>query len=153
MSSMSYGMPTNNSFHHHNDAMTHHSQHPFERRNMLLNYCNEALNITSSDATRMSRAALYGNNVPDMASFNNMMMASVASRNSVEAAMSAAMTVTPDKTGSSRMHNRKKKTSSKVSEDGDDHNDDEVSLATFAGDDDIFSDFLVENVDDLSGIF
>lgn len=155
MSSMSCGMPTNNSFHHHNDTMTYHSQHPFERRNILLNYCNEALNITSSDATRMSRAALYGNNVPDMASFNNMMMASAACRNSVEA-MSAAMTVTPDKTGSSWMHNNgKKKTSSKVSEDGDKHNndDDEVSLATFAGDDDIFSDFLVENVDDLSRIF
>ena len=95
----------------------------------------------------MSRAALF-NNAPDMASFNNMMMQSAAARSS------AMAPVTPDKAGSLSSRKAVKSTSSKVSEDGDDGKDsDNVSIATFAGDDDIFSDFLDEKVDDLSGIF
>jgi hypothetical protein len=124
--------------------------HPNARRNMLLNYCQEALHITSSDATRMSRAALY-NNVSDMASFNNMMMQSAAAR------CTALAVVTPDKSSSSRIREpMSPAASSKVRDDGGanvDDNDDEVSIATLSGDDDIFSDFLDGRIDDLSGIF
>lgn len=126
--------------------------HPNARRSMLLNYCQEALHIASSDATRMSRAALY-NNAPDMARFNNMMMQSAASR------CTALAAVTPDKSSSSLIRETKTTTttttSSQVSEDGDanNHDDDEASIATLSGDDDIFSDFLDGKVDDLSGIF
>lgn len=152
VSSMSFGMGGGGGSY---DMPPQSQHHPFERRNMILNYCNEALQIASSDATRMSRAALYGH-APDMSSFNNMMMASAAARNSVQA-MTAAASVTPEKTSSlsstiiSSSRIALKSSASKVSEDGDNDKDD-VSIATFA-DDDIFSDFLDERVDDLSGIF
>jgi hypothetical protein len=126
--------------------------HPNARRNMLLNYCQQALHIASSDATRMSRVALF-NNTPDMASFNTMMMQSAAAR------CTALAVVTPDRSSSSQIRQPEPITlSTKVSEDGevdnnDDNDNDHASIATLSDDDDIFSDFLNGKVDDFSGIF
>ncbi|KAG7365805.1 hypothetical protein IV203_028475 [Nitzschia inconspicua] len=109
-------------------------QHPFEQRGRLFNYCNQALNIICTDATLMSRSEIYQNAAG--------MPFTTSCKNAVE-------TVTHDNRSRSFGLNIPM-VSSRVSEDDD---DDEVSIATFAEDDDIFSDFLVENVEELSRIF
>ncbi|KAG7365788.1 hypothetical protein IV203_028458 [Nitzschia inconspicua] len=133
-----------------NNAIPPMPQLPFDRRGMLINYCNEALNITCTDPMLMSGAEIYHPNAADMGTFNNVVVPFTTS------CENAVATITPDK--SSRRFDLKASTaSSKVSEDGDgmekDDDDDEVSIATFAEDDDIFGEFLVENVEELSRIF
>lgn len=108
----------------------------------LLNFCNQALNITSSVNTQMSRAALCGH--PDTARF-------LAFQNSDKSV------VTPEKTrciiNNINIEPAMNASVSNVTDgvkEGD--IDDEVSIATFA-DDDIFNDFLKDRVDDLSVFF
>ncbi|KAG7351684.1 hypothetical protein IV203_007732 [Nitzschia inconspicua] len=130
-----------------NNAIPPMSQLPIDRRGILLNYCNEALNITCTNPKLMSWAEIYHPNAADMGTFNSVVVPFTTS------CENAVATTTPYK--SSRSFDLKASTaSSKVSEDRDgmekDDDDDEVSIATFAEDDDIFSDFLVENVEELS---
>ncbi|KAG7355242.1 hypothetical protein IV203_004598 [Nitzschia inconspicua] len=112
-------------------------QPPLERRKMLSNYCNYALTNTCSDADKnIFNTAV----VPFTASFQNM----------------AAMVMSDNNNGSS-FTREFSKTSSMVSEEGDgmekdDH--DKMPVFTLVEDDHgiIFSNFLVENAEDLSRI-
>ncbi|KAG7351695.1 hypothetical protein IV203_007743 [Nitzschia inconspicua] len=123
-------------------------QHPFEQRG--INYCNQVLNIICTDATlSMSQAEIY-RNAAGVGTFSSAVVPFTTS------CKNAVATVTHE--SSSRSFGVKiTMSSTKVSEDGDgmekDDDDDEVSIATFAEDDDIFSDFLLENLKDLSRIF
>ncbi|KAG7365803.1 hypothetical protein IV203_028473 [Nitzschia inconspicua] len=126
-------------------------QYQFERKGNLFNYCNQALNIICTDTKLMSRAEIYQNE-GGMRTFNNVVTPFTTSYEKEVA------TVTQDNSSSSSFGWKITMASSKVSEDGDgmekddvDDND-EVSIATFAEDDGIFtvSDFLVENVEVLS---
>ncbi|KAG7365891.1 hypothetical protein IV203_028561 [Nitzschia inconspicua] len=129
-------------------------QHQFEQIGNLFNYCNQALNIICTDTKLMSRAEIYQNE-GDMRSFNNVVTPFTTSYEKEVA------TVTQDNSSSSSFGWKITMASSKVSEDGDGmekddvDDDDEVSIATFAEDDGIFtvSDFLVENVEVLSQLF
>ncbi|KAG7351689.1 hypothetical protein IV203_007737 [Nitzschia inconspicua] len=134
-----------------------------ERRNMLINYCNEALKVTCHYPVPISKPGLiqtprnmslfcssrFIQTASDMATSNITMFPSTVSCKKV------VPVATPDMSSSSV---KAYKMSPKVSEKWDgngkyDDNDDEVSIATFDGDDDIFRDYLVENMEDLSRVF
>ncbi|KAG7365795.1 hypothetical protein IV203_028465 [Nitzschia inconspicua] len=146
-----------------NNAIPPMSHPSLERRNMLFNYCNEALKITCNDPVHMSQPGLHQTprnismfcnsrfiqTASEMAASNVTMFPSTASFKSVVPLATSDM--------SSRSF-KAYKVSPKVSEESDGKemhgdNDDEVSIATFAGDDDIFHDFLVENMEELSRVF
>ncbi|KAG7365798.1 hypothetical protein IV203_028468 [Nitzschia inconspicua] len=119
-------------------------QHPYKRRNMLFNYYDQALKLTGDDAIFLSQTGVH-QNPNNMAAFDSIMVPATASCDI------ASALVTPDNSRTSIDQNV-----CMASEEGDGKgkvDDDEVSIATFAGDDDIFSDFLVENVEELSRIF
>ncbi|KAG7351690.1 hypothetical protein IV203_007738 [Nitzschia inconspicua] len=144
MPSMFFSNPNGN-----NNPIPPMPHHPYKRRNMLFNYCNEALKITGDDANFLSQAAVYQNR-NNATAFDSSMLPATASCDI------AAALVTPDNSCIS-VHQNVYMTYSEVSEEGDgkgkDDDDEKVSIATFAEDDDIFGDFLVENVEELSRIF
>ena len=98
------------------------------RRNMLLSYCNEALNITNTPAPMMA-------------------MSSPAFINQEQ---DPCLPPYSEHDESDEEISLKDESPSKVVTDGDE--EDVKSIATFA-DDDIFNEFLVDETDDLAGVF
>ncbi|KAG7365802.1 hypothetical protein IV203_028472 [Nitzschia inconspicua] len=146
-----------------NSAISPTSHPPLERRNMLFNYCNEALKITCNDPVHMSQPGLHQTprNMSIFCSSRSIQTASdmAASHITMFPSTVSCKDVVPlAKPDMSERSFKAYKVSLKVSEEWDrkeknDDNDDEVSIATFAGDDDIFRDFLVENKEELSRVF
>ncbi|KAL3907517.1 MAG: hypothetical protein SGILL_008842 [Bacillariaceae sp.] len=106
-----------------------HSVHNMNsRRNMLLSYCNEALNITSATP---------------------MMAMSSSCLNQVQEQDTCLPPYSEHEDESDEEVSLKDEPSKAIT---DEDEEDVRSIATFA-DDDIFNEFLVDSVDDLSGVF